>query len=224
MKYEWLLFDADDTLFDFSKAESNALKQTFEQSKLPFQPEYVKVYARFNHQVWQEFERGVLTSQQLRIRRFELFFENIGIATDPQQASVLYLQNLALGTDLLEGAEEVVQALKTRYHLALVTNGLKDVQRPRLERSCLKGCFEKVFISEEIGAAKPARAFFDLVFAAILQPAPENVLIIGDSLSSDMRGGIDYGIHTCWYNPHNKPTESAVTFQIKSLKELLALV
>ncbi len=224
MKYEWLLFDADDTLFDFSKAEANALKWTLEQSLIPFLPEYVKMYAHFNQQVWKELERGTITSQELRVRRFQLFFENAGLDNDPALVSVLYMQNLALGTDLFEGAIEVVKALQKRCHLALVTNGLKDVQRPRLERSLLKGCFEKVFISEEIGIAKPARGFFDAVFAAINQPDPKKVLIIGDSLTSDIRGGMEYGIDTCWYNPKGDSTNLAITYQIKSLMELIDLV
>jgi 2-haloacid dehalogenase len=224
MKYEWLLFDADDTLFDFSKAESNALKWTLEQSGLPYQDAYLQLYTRFNQMVWQEFERGTLTSQQLRVRRFQLFFEDIGFHGDPNSISALYLSNLALGTDLFDGASQVVHTLKKQFRLALVTNGLKDVQHPRLEHSELKDCFEKVFISEEIGVAKPDRGFFDAVFTAINHPDPQKVLIIGDSLSSDMQGGISYGIHTCWYNPRAKTTGLPVTYQIQSLRELPALV
>jgi YjjG family noncanonical pyrimidine nucleotidase len=224
MKYDWLLFDADDTLFDFSRAEANALKWTIEQSGLPFLPDYLPLYTRFNQLVWKEFEKGALSSIDLRIKRFKLFFDNLGIPIDPAPVSALYMQNLALGVDLLEDAHEVVQTLKKNHHLALVTNGLKDVQRPRLERSLLNDSFEKVFISEELGAAKPSRAFFDAVFTAINQPALEKVLIIGDSLSSDMRGGMDYGIHTCWYNPAGIDSRPAVTYQIKSLRELFALV
>ena len=224
MKYTWLLFDADDTLFDFSKAESNALKWTFEQSNLPFQPQYVHVYASFNQMVWKEFERGLITSQELRVKRFKLFFEAVGLDGNMSAISQLYLRNLARGTDLLPDADEVVHRLKTWYHLALVTNGLKDVQRPRLAGSLLRDCFEQVFISEEMGAAKPEQAYFEAVFKVLGQPARENVLIIGDSLSSDIKGGINYGIDTCWYNPRNNSTDLPVTFQINGLRQLLELL
>lgn len=224
MKYTWLLFDADDTLFDFPKAEANALKWTLEQSGLPFQPDFISLYARFNQQVWREFERGEVTSQELRVKRFRLFFDETHLNGDPQTVSPLYLQNLALGTDLLPGAEEVVRSLKDRFHLGLVTNGLKDVQRPRLERSALHDCFEKIFISEELGVAKPSRLYFDAVFHEIGQPPKKSVLLIGDSLTSDMRGGVDYGIHTCWYNPAGKTTELPVTYQISQLPELIRLL
>ena len=224
MKYTWLLFDADDTLFDFPRAEANALKWTLEQSGLPFQPEFIGLYSRFNQQVWREFERGEITALELRVKRFRLFFDETHLNADPQTVSPLYLQNLALGIDLLEGAEEVVHELKGRFHLALVTNGLKDVQHPRLAGSALRDCFEKVFISEEIGAAKPSREYFEAVFRELGQPPKESVLLIGDSLTSDMCGGVDYGIDTCWYNPAGKTTELLVTYQISQLQELVKLL
>ena len=224
MKYTWLLFDADDTLFDFAKAESNALQWTLEQLGLPFQADYVPLYAHFNQQVWQEFERGRLSSQELRVKRFKLFFEKVGLPGDMPAVSQLYLRNLALGTDLLDGADAVLHALLPDYHLALVTNGLQDVQRPRLLGSRLRDCFEQVFISEEIGAAKPTRAYFDAVFAALGQPVRESVLIIGDSLSSDIKGGLDYGIDACWYNPKGKITDLPVTYQIRHLDQLAEVI
>jgi 2-haloacid dehalogenase len=224
MKYSWLLFDADDTLFDFPKAEANALKWTLEQAGLPFLPEFFALYSRFNQQVWGEFERGEVTSVELRVRRFRLFFDEAHLNANPQVVSPLYLANLALGVDLLPGAEEVVRALRGLYHLSLVTNGLKDVQRPRLEHSALRDCFEKVFISEEVGAAKPSRDYFDTVFREIGQPPKASVLLIGDSLTSDMRGGVDYGIDTCWYNPKGKTTELPITYQISLLQNLLDLL
>ncbi len=222
--YTWLLFDADDTLFDFPKAEANALQWTLEQIGLPVTPANIETYTRCNKQVWAEFERGELTSAELRIKRFRLFFDEIGHTADPQTVSPLYLRNLALGADLLEGAESVIRTLKKRYRLALVTNGLKDVQWPRLERSALNGCFEGVFVSEDLGVAKPAREYFDIVFEKIGNPPKNEVLIIGDSLTSDMRGGIDYGIDTCWYNPKSKTTDLPVTYQIQKLAELLEIL
>jgi 2-haloacid dehalogenase len=224
LKYIWLLFDADDTLFDFPRAEANALKWTLEQSGLPFQSGFVNLYSRFNQQVWREFERGEVTSQELRVKRFRLFFDETHLNGDPQTVSPLYLRNMALGTGLLPGAEEVVRALKADYHLALVTNGLKEVQRPRLESSALRDCFERVFISEEIGAAKPARAYFDAVFTALGNPPKDSVLIIGDSLTSDMKGGVEYGIDTCWYNPAGKTTKLPVTYEIKNLQALKTIL
>jgi 2-haloacid dehalogenase len=224
MTYTWLLFDADDTLFDFPRAEANALRWTLEQVGLPFETPYFEIYSRHNLAVWKEFERGEVTSAELRTRRFRLFFDEVGFAADPEAVSPLYLRNLARGTDLLPGAEEVIRFLKPRFRLALVTNGLADVQNPRLARSVLADCFEKVFISEEVGAAKPSIAYFDAVFGAIGNPPKNEVLIIGDSLSSDMQGGLGYGIDTCWYNPARKTTDLPVTYQISQLLELIQIL
>jgi len=148
----------------------------------------------------------------------------MAISLDPQKFSPLYLKNLARGSDLFDRVYEVLQTLSERYHIALVTNGLPDVQRPRLERSAIHALIEKVFISEEIGVAKPDPAFFDFVFQAIGSPDKNEVLIIGDSLTSDMQGGIHYGIDTCWYNPGKKTTDLPVTYQIQNLQELIPLL
>lgn len=224
MSYRWLLFDADDTLFDFPRAEANALQWTLAEAGLPTAPGYFEIYARCNQQVWKEFERGLLTSQELRTKRFQLFFDETGLAGDPQTVSPRYLQNLALGADLLPGAEQLIHSLRPRFRLALVTNGLADVQRPRLQRSALADCFEQVFISEEVGAAKPATEYFAAVFAGLGNPPKAETLIIGDSLTSDMQGGLNYGIDTCWYNPNGKSTDLPVKYQINHLLELLEIL
>jgi HAD superfamily hydrolase (TIGR01549 family) len=117
----------------------------------------------------------------------------------------------------------LIRSLSERYHLAVVTNGLSEVQRPRLKASAISGLIEKVFISEEIGAAKPEPAFFDAVFREIGVPAKSEVLIIGDSLNADMQGGINCGIDTCWYNPDGKSTDLPITYQVQHLQDILAL-
>ena len=221
MKYRWLLFDADDTLFDYPAAEAQALRLTFEQSGAAYLPEYLGIYKTYNSQVWREYESGGICTTDLRTKRFRLLFEKIGLRLDPQAFSPIYLRNLSLGSNLLEGAKEVLTVLRTRYSLALVTNGLAEVQRPRLERSAIRDCFEHVFISEEIGAAKPEKAFFDAVFQAIGNPPENEVMIVGDSLAADMQGGLNYGMATCWYNPRPIATPLPVTYQIAELRELL---
>ena len=224
MAYSWLLFDADDTLFDYPLAEAKALCSTFEQFGQIYRSEYLRIYQVFNRQVWQEFERGETTSQELRLKRFRLLFEEIHAPLDPQDFSPRYLENLSHGSSLLEGAARVLENLSGHYHLALVTNGLSDVQRPRLECSAIRPFIEKIFISEEIGVAKPEAGFFEAVFREIGHPAKAEVLIIGDSLTSDMQGGINYGIDTCWFNPAGKTTTLPVTYTIKTLGQLLEIL
>jgi 2-haloacid dehalogenase len=222
--YTWLLFDADDTLFDYPASEAIALRSTFEEFGQVYRADILRIYQIFNRQVWAEFERGETTSQDLRLKRFRLLFDEIDAPLDPQDFSLRYLENLSCTGKLLAGAAEVLQALSGRYHIALVTNGLSEVNHPRLERSIIHPFIEKTFVSEEIGAAKPDAGFFEAVFREIGNPPKNQVLIIGDSLSSDMQGGINYGIDTCWFNPGRKATDLPVTYVINTLGQLLDIL
>lgn len=224
MPYTWLLFDADDTLFDYPLAEGKALRSTFEHFGQVYRSEYLRIYQVFNRQVWAEFERGETSAAELRLKRFRLLFGEIDLPLDPPDFSQRYLENLAQASDLFPQAEDVLKALSDRYHIALVTNGLKEVQRPRLERSTIRPLIEKIFISEEMGAAKPTTGFFEAVFKEIGSPAKADVLIIGDSLTSDIKGGIDFGIDTCWFNPSGKTSTLPVTYTIASLSKLLEIL
>lgn len=220
--YDWLLFDADDTLFDYPKAEFKTLNKAFAQFGLIFKPEYLPAYHHINAILWREFEQGKVTSEQLRTERFDLLFQQFDIPADPELFSPAYLQNLSQATDLIEGAEEIVCLLAQRYRMAIITNGFKDVQRPRVALSTIAAYFPVLVISEEIGFAKPDRRFFDRAFEQIGQPPREKVLLIGDNLSSDIQGGNNYGIDTCWVNPQRKPLPSGfwVKYQILRVGEL----
>jgi 2-haloacid dehalogenase len=224
-KYRWILFDADGTLFDYDRAEATALEETFRQFGCPFEPEYVGAYRQINSQIWRAFEQGRITQERLRTRRFEQLFQVAGANLDPALFSATYLELLAAQTELLDGAEAIVRALYGRVDLALITNGLMDVQRPRLARSALNGYFGAVIISEEVGSAKPHPEIFETAFARMGHPRKEAVLMVGDSLSSDIRGGLAYGLDTCWYNPAGQPhpVDLAITYEISRLDELLEI-
>ncbi|MGD0751423.1 MAG: YjjG family noncanonical pyrimidine nucleotidase [Anaerolineales bacterium] len=224
MSYLWLLFDADDTLFDYPLAEAKALRSTFEHFGQVYRSQYLQIYQIFNRLVWEEFERGETSAAELRLNRFRLLFDEIGIPLYPQDFSQNYLENLAHASDLFPGVADVLKTLSGHYHTAMVTNGLKDVQRPRLQHSAISSFIEKVFISEEMGVAKPAGGFFEAVFREIGFPPKAEVLIIGDSLTSDIQGGISYGIDTCWFNPTGKTTTLPVTYMIKTLGQLLKIL
>ena len=188
-RYRWLLFDADGTLFDFERAETNALARTFAQFDLPLASDLQDTYRVINQQCWQALERGELTPEALQTRRFELLFVAEGIAGDAEAFSAAYLENLAQAADLLDGAAEVLAALRDRYRFAIITNGLAAVQHGRLARSTIRADIAALIISEEVGSAKPAPGIFDAAFAAMGDPARAEVLLIGDSLTSDIRGG-----------------------------------
>jgi 2-haloacid dehalogenase len=226
MKYEWLLFDADGTLFDYNKSEVEALKKTFEQLDHEFKPGYAKTYRQINEHMWLEFELGRISQDLLRTRRFELLFQAINIGSDPEEFSREYLENLAHGSDLIAGAEKTLKALYENVGLVIITNGIKDVQRSRLKRSAIGNYFSNMIISEEVGASKPDRRIFDAAFNSMNNPQKREVLIVGDSLTSDIRGGMNYGIATCWFNPAQKPCDLdiEIQYEITSLSELLHIV
>jgi 2-haloacid dehalogenase len=226
MKYKWLLFDADGTLFDYDRAEAVALKRTFEQFGHQFEPGYAEAYRRINSDIWLAFEQGRLTQVRLRTKRFELLFEAVGAELEPEAFSARYLENLARGTYLIDGAEQVLGELHGQVGLALITNGLADVQRPRFGRSTIGQYFSALVISEEVGAAKPDPAIFEVAFREMGQPQKNDVLIIGDSLTSDIKGGNNFGLDTCWFNPQQKPAhvDVSVSYEIQDLNELLVII
>ncbi len=221
-KYKCLLFDADGTLFDYDKAEAKALQQSIEQIGCQYERKYLAEYRRVNKKIWDEFEQGKVTQEVLKVKRFELFLKGMKVDVQPEKFSQRYLGNLAKGDYLIEGAEETVKALSSKYRLAIITNGLKEVQRSRLEKSRIGGYIEEIIISDEIGVAKPEAEIFEVAFAAMGYPRKEDTLIIGDSLSSDIKGGYNYGIDTCWYNPQKKERKAGlgIVYEISKLAEL----
>ncbi len=226
MKYKWLLFDADGTLFDYDRAEFTALTRALERVGLAFEPGHIEVYRHINAGIWQDFEAGRITQDRLKSRRFELLFEALDVTADPHLFSERYLHHLSECSDLIDGAGEVVQQLSGRAGLIMITNGLKAVQRPRFGRSPILDHFTDVMISEEIGSAKPDGAIFDEAFRRMGGPPKSEVMIIGDSLTSDIKGGLDYGIDTCWFNPLRKDRDPDVPcrYEIARLNELLSIV
>jgi YjjG family noncanonical pyrimidine nucleotidase len=225
-RYRWLLFDADGTLFDYERAEFSALSKAFQQIGVAFDSAGLSAYQRINQDLWKALEKGLITPEKLKVRRFGQLFEELGVRHPAAPFAESYLQCLANCSDLVDGAHEVVSALRGKYRMAIVTNGLSAVQRPRLARSSIRDCIAEIIISEEIGYAKPAAEFFDTAFARIGQPSRSEVLLIGDNWSSDILGAALYGIDACWYNPNRspRPANPAITSEIASLRELLPLL
>jgi 2-haloacid dehalogenase len=229
--YTWLLFDADDTLFDYGKAEAAGLAQTFAAFGLGFQPAYLALYHRFNLQVWKALERGEITWDRLKVRRFELLLSEIGQSAggslpSPEAFSDAYIEQLVTCAQLVEGAEETLRALHGRFRFAILTNGLSKVQRGRVQRSAIRPYISALVISEEIGAAKPSGSYFDAAFSQIGHPPKSQALMIGDSLTSDMRGACDYGLDACWVNRSGqpRPADLPIRYEIRDLRELIPLL
>ncbi|MEZ4769792.1 MAG: YjjG family noncanonical pyrimidine nucleotidase [Caldilineales bacterium] len=224
--YTWLIFDADGTLFDYDRAEAAAFRRTFDQNGHPFAPEYADVYREVNGQIWREFEQGEITADDLRIERFARLFKRLDLDTDPAAFSRDYLLNLGRQAGLIDGAAEVVAALHDYYRMIVLTNGLRDVQRSRLAGCGLQHFFTDIVISDEVGVAKPDPAIFDIAFERMGNPPRGQVLMIGDGLSSDIRGAANYGIDACWFNPAGgrRPSGLPIRYEIDRLASLLPLL
>jgi YjjG family noncanonical pyrimidine nucleotidase len=229
MTYRWLMFDADGTLFDYDAAEGKALRRTLAIFGLPYNGQVLDIYRRINGQLWLDLEQGLTTRDELRLTRFSHLFAAIAgdhPAPAAGEFSRAYLETLGNCADLMPGAATLLGALHGSYNLALITNGFANVQRSRLSRSGLAHYFDPVVISDEVGVAKPDPRIFDLALERMRCPARSEVLMIGDSLSSDIAGAVSYGIDACWYNPEERAADAdlAARYEIRALGELLDIL
>ncbi|MEH7417924.1 YjjG family noncanonical pyrimidine nucleotidase [Neobacillus drentensis] len=221
-KYQTLLFDVDDTLLDFAAAEALALKLLFESQKISLTKEMEAQYKKINLGLWKLFEEGNIERDEVVNTRFSLLFQEYGKTVNGALLEKTYRGYLEEGHQLINGALELMSVLQNHFDLYIVTNGVSKTQDKRLRASGLHPLFKEIFVSEDTGFQKPMKEFFDYVFARIPNFSPEHALIIGDSLTSDIKGGQLAGLDTCWFNPDEKPNNSGIipTYEIRNLKEL----
>ena len=227
MRYTTLLMDADETLLDFCRSEGFALSDTLAKYGITMTPDIQRAYHDINRSLWQQLERGEILRERLKVQRFEELFNSIGaVGMDAEAFNEQYMTTLGTRGFMLDGALELVQTLSKRYRICIITNGTASVQHTRLADSGMLPYVDGVFISQEIGADKPSPVFFDAVLAALGNPDKHDLLVIGDSLTSDIRGGLLSGIDTCWYAPHgDQPSADIVpTYVVRSFEELLSLL
>ncbi len=227
MRYKYLLFDADDTLFDFPKASSRAFENMCRAHGIPYTPEIYRLYHEINLELWAAFDRGELTKEFITLERYVRFLKALDLERDPAACNRDYLAALGECVYPLPHAEAVCRELKAQGHrMYIVTNAVASVQRSRLQGSAFAELFEAAFISEEAGAAKPSRAYFDYVRRRLPGLTEENALVIGDSLSTDIQGANNAGLPCCWFNPAKRPRRAGlrVDYEISDLRELLNIV
>ena len=224
--FEYIFLDLDDTILDFGWSEHQALTGTLTAFGIDPTPELCQRYRQINLEYWRALERKEVTQEQLKVRRFQQLLQELGREGDPAAMGDLYLQRLGQGHCFLPGAMETLQLLVKKYRLFLVTNGNPPVQYGRLESAGITHYFEKLFISMEIGHNKPSVEFFDHCFSQISGFDKKKAIIVGDSLFSDIRGGINAGITTCWVNPNHRPVLEDIVpdYQIENLPQLLPLL
>ena len=215
MKYKVLIFDADETLFDFKKAEKEAFKETIIEFGINYDESYhFETYKIINKAIWKELEQGLITQSKLQIAFDEVEFANV------------YMKHLANGSFLFEDSMDLVESIKDKYTLVIVTNGLTVVQEKRIKQSSIAKYFKDIVISENVGVSKPNPGIFEYTLKDMTDISKNEVLMIGDSLSSDIQGGTNFEIDTCWYNPNKVENKTSLkpTYEVCSLKELKNLL
>ncbi len=228
MQYTCLLFDADNTLLDFSAAERKAFRETCQTAGILCSDEGYRQYSHINDSLWKKLERGEITAEKLKVERFRLWLDwyrltewidTIGIA--PEQLRDAYIVALGKQADLMPDAERVCRILSARYpHMHVITNGIGEIQRARFAATPILRYFGRLFISGEIGYAKPDKRFFDAVLSELGITDRRTVLVIGDSLTSDMGGAIGAGLDCCYLSPDGRKPSLPVTYTIDCLSDL----
>ena len=222
---EFLFLDLDDTILDFHKAERIAISKTIREFGVEPTEEILNLYHGINKWHWEQLEQGKLTRAEVLVNRFGVLFERLGLEVDAPKCAKTYEINLSQGHWFLPGAEEAVDRLSKKYRLFLASNGTATVQKGRMTSANLYRFFETVFVSQEIGHNKPSKEYFDACFARIPGFDREKAMIVGDSLSSDIKGGINAGIRTVWVNPnHLDCGDIRPDYEIESLSWLEALL
>ena len=226
MSITFLFLDLDDTILDFHKAEYIAIGKTLQSFGLEPTEQVRARYSAINKAHWERLERKELTREQVLVGRFATLFREHGIQTDPVQCARRYEDFLSIGHYFLPGAEEALERLSKKYKLYLASNGTAKVQAGRLKSANISRFFEKIFVSQEIGANKPSAEYFQRCFAQIPGFDCTRAMIVGDSLTSDIQGGKNAGIATCWVNPNGAPGRQDILpdYEIKNLAELEALL
>lgn len=222
MKYDTLLFDLDDTLLDFEKAEEYAFFKTFSENNIDILEGMFEKYKSINKVLWKNYEMGLIEQADLMVQRYNDLFTIYNIEKDPEYINNCYLNNLMFGNFIIDGAKEFLTGVKNDCKIYVVTNGKSKTQRKRIADSEIKEFIEKIITSEEAGFRKPFKCFFDYAFKELDIQSKERTLLVGDSLSADIKGALDYGMDACWFNVKDKDRVDGIvpTYEARSFKEL----
>ena len=223
---KYVLIDLDDTIFDFHKAEAVALTDMLSRFGITPSESLKKRYSEINKGQWELLEKKLKTREEILIDRFSIFFSEIEADIDSRSAKEIYENLLGNEHFLLDGAEGLLDSLYGKYRLYLASNGTESVQTRRIALSGIQKYFDGIFISQAIGYDKPSKEYFEKCFSMIPDFSKEEAIIIGDSLSSDIKGGINAGIKTCLFNPDKQKNFSGILpdFEVTTLSEIPTLL
>lgn len=221
-----ILLDMDNTILDFTKAERVAASKALAAMGIQPTDELLKRYHQINEGQWRLFELGELEREQVKVRRYELLFDEMGIAASPRETAKVYEGLLGIGHYFMDGAVELLERLSRVYRLYLATNGTSNVQKSRISSADISKYFQGIYISEDVGYNKPDKRYFDACFKDIPDFDPAETVMIGDSLTSDIKGGINAGIRTVWFNHEGKSRDDSIVpdHEVHSLEEIPGLM
>lgn len=220
-KYTTLYFDLDNTILDFTAAEYTAIRQLLSLHGLPVNDEIVSVYSRINVSWWERFEKGEIQKSQIYSGRFNDLLLHFGFVGNPQKMAEDYFDFLSQGFAMLDGADKVLKYLKEQgYTICITTNGMSRTQYRRINGCGLKQYFDYIFVSEDACHQKPEVEYFDYVMANTPEKDKSKILVIGDSMSSDILGGINFGVDTCWLNPKGSVGAHKPTYEISQIMHI----
>ncbi|EEX75560.1 YjjG family noncanonical pyrimidine nucleotidase [Leptotrichia hofstadii] len=238
MSYKLVLIDLDDTLFDYSKTEKEAFRRTFEELGFFVESElgqkkkeeiYEKIKDRYkdvNLQLWKDLEKGAVDKDRLKVVRFEKIIEEFDLKYNPYEMSELYLKKLGEGIFPFEATEKLCEYLHSKYKVGIVTNGIKEVQHSRIENSAISKYIDKIIISDEVGVNKPDKRIFEYAINYFEIMDKSEVIMIGDSLGADIKGGQNAGIDTCWVNLRNNVNDTGIVpkYEVNKLEKLFEIL
>ena len=221
-----VFLDVDNTLLDFNACAYAAMKNAFAETGMTFFEDVFSTFLEVNDQLWLLIERGELTRDELHLIRWNTIFKKLDISYNGADFELLFLRNLETASGFIPGAVELLTYLKPKYTLCLASNASYKPQMKRLESSGILTYVDKLFISEVLGYSKPEKDFFDACFRELGDADPKHSIIIGDSISADILGGINYGIKTCWFNPEHKPLPEGIKpdYVVHTLFEIQAIL
>lgn len=224
-KYKIVFLDIDDTILDFKKCELNAITKTIERYGVTATKELTDKYSEINQSLWKAFERKEISKPELLRKRFDMFFKELDVLVDADEVNYNYLTYLSEETFLIDNAIFLLDSIYGKCKIYVITNAVERVQRSRLNKSGLLKYFDEVFISELIGYQKPDVRFFEEVYKQIGSPNKDEIIVLGDSLSSDIKGGVNFGVDTCYFNPHHKESEiKNYTYEIDNLSNFIKYI
>lgn len=225
-KYTTILIDGDDTILDFKKAMELSLKELFLHLNIAYTQDNIDLYERINDSYWKRLERNEITRQDVCVGRFKDTFLKMGIDIDPLSANQYYMNQLASHGFLLDGAYAFLESIASKFCVYMITNGTAFVQKQRISDTNIGHFFQKIYISEEVGYEKPSMEYFNYVLSDISQKDTSKILVIGDSLTSDIKGAVLSGLDSVWFHPSHKKNSTDIipTYEASSFSQLLAIL